>query len=162
MTTQTCESIQEEISAALDEGRKLSAATVKHATHCAECSAFLELWTGPAVGLLERPLPNAGIGLRETILALPVTVANTLPAERAMTTKRNYRSYVSAAAAALTFGILGYSLIDVQPAGPHANHEFPTGKAGRLREMVALKSDFRKGVMALRQPTNAVQRVLGR
>jgi len=143
-----CEATQHEISAALDDGIKLSPAVLDHVEHCPECAAFLEAWTGGLEGMLAAPLPTAGPALREKILSMPKESV------RVESTRYRFRGYVSAAAAAVVLAICGYTLIDINPAG--TVHRQTRAE----KEYAALKSDFRRGLAALREPANAVQRVL--
>ena len=143
-----CDATQRDISAALDEGIKLPAAVLNHVEHCPDCAAFLDAWSGGLEGMLAAPLPPAGMELRERIHAMPVEVS------RVENTRHRFRGYLSAAAAAVVLGIAGYTLIDVRPVG--------TTKRTTMaeREYAAIRSDFRRGLAALREPASAVQRVL--
>jgi hypothetical protein len=146
----TCEDIQLEISSALDEGNKLPAAALDHAAHCPDCAAFLDAWTGGLHETLAGPMPPAGLVLRDEILALPAETA------RVESTRHRFRGYLSAAAAAVVLGIAGYTLVDIQPSGTTAAHRPSMAD----KELAAIKSDFRRGLAALREPAGAVQRVL--
>ena len=144
----TCEATQCEISAALDDGLKLPAAVLDHVEHCPDCAAFLDAWTSGLEGMLAAPLPPAGPALREKILSMPGESV------RVESTRHQFRGYVSAAAAAVVIGICGYTLIDIHPQGT-------ADRPSRAeKEYAALKSDFRRGLAALREPAGAVQRVL--
>lgn len=143
-----CDATQRDISAALDEGIKLPAAIVDHVEHCPDCAAFLDAWSGGLEGMLAAPLPPAGLELREKILGMPAEVS------RVESTRHRFRGYLSAAAAAVVIGIAGYTLIDVRPVGTTKRQTIAE------REYAAIKSDFRRGLSALREPANAVQRVL--
>jgi hypothetical protein len=144
----TCEATQREISAALDDGIKLPAAVLDHVEHCPDCAAFLDAWTGGLEGMLGAPLPPAGLTLRDKILSMPGE------SDRVESTRHRFRGYVSAAAAAVVIGVCGYSLIDISPHGT-VKRTTPAE-----REYAAIKSDFRRGLAALREPASAVQRVL--
>ena len=77
--------------------------------------------------------------------------------------RQKFRGYLSAAAAAVVIGICGYSLIDIREPGTLTTaNDLPKGKVATVRELVALRSDLRKGLDTLRQPVESVQRVLGR
>lgn len=143
-----CDATQRDISAALDEGIKLPAAVLDHVEHCPDCAAFLDAWSGSLEGILAAPLPHAGPELRDKILAMPAEVA------RVERIRHRFRAYLSAAAAAVVLGVAGYTLIDVPPVR--------TTKRATVakREFAAIKSDFRRGLAALREPASAVQRVL--
>lgn len=143
-----CEATQHDISAALDDGIKLPAAVLDHVEHCSECAAFLDAWSGGLEGMLAAPLPPAGPALREKILAMPNESV------RVESTRHRFRGYLSAAAAAVVLGICGYTLIDIRPVG--TAHRPTRGE----KEYAAIKSDFRRGPAALREPASAVQRVL--
>jgi hypothetical protein len=143
-----CETTQHEISAALDDGIKLPTAVLDHVEHCSECAAFLDAWSGGLEEMLAAPLPPVGPALRDKILAMPKESV------RAESTRHRFRGYLSAAAAAVVLGICGYTLIDIQPVG--TTHRQTRAE----KELAAIKSDFRRGLAALRQPTSAVQRVL--
>ena len=146
----TCDDIQLEISSALDEGNKLPAAVLDHAAHCPDCTAFLDAWTGGLDKTLAAPMPPAGLVLRDEILALPAETV------RIESTRHRFRGWVSAAAAAVVLGVAGYTLVDIQPSGTSA----ATRPRMAERELAALKSDFRRGLAALREPAGAVQRAL--
>ena len=143
-----CDATQRDISAALDEGIKLPAAVLDHVEHCPDCAAFLDAWSGGLEGMLAAPLPPAGLALRERILAMPAEVS------RVENTRHRFRGYLSAAAAVVVLGVAGYTLIDVGPVGTTRRTTVAE------REYAAIKSDFRRGLSALREPANAVQRVL--
>jgi hypothetical protein len=143
-----CEATQREISTALDDGIKLPAAVLDHVEHCSECAAFLDAWSGGLEGMLAAPLPPAGPALREKILSMPKESV------RVESTRHRFRGYLSAAAAAVVLAICGYTLIDIQPVG--TTHR----KTRAENELAAIKSDFRRGLAALREPASAVQRVL--
>jgi len=143
-----CEAIQCEISAALDDGIKLPAAVLEHVDHCPDCAAFLDAWTGDVERLLAAHLPPAGPALREKILSMPEESV------RAASSRHRFRGYVSATAAAVVIGICGYSLIDINPGGTTRRTTMAE------REYAAIKSDFRRGLAALREPAGAIQRAL--
>jgi hypothetical protein len=143
-----CEATQREISAALDDGIKLPAAVLDHVEHCPDCAAFLDAWSGSLEGMLAGPLPPAGPALREKILAMPGESV------RAESTRHRFRGYLSAAAVAVVLGICGYTLIDIRPEGTTRRTTVAE------KELAAIKSDFRRGLAALREPASAVQRVL--
>ena len=144
----TCDATQRDISAALDDGIKLPAAVLDHVEHCPDCAAFLDAWSGGLNDLLAAPLPSAGLALREKILAMPVETV------RVESTRHRFRGYLSAAAAAVVLGVCGYTLIDINPGGTTKRETIAE------RELAAIKSDFRRGLAALRQPTGAIQRIL--
>lgn len=148
-----CDAVQREISAAIDDGTKLPAALFRHAEHCPECTAFLEAWSGGLEAKLTSPLPPAGLELREKILAFPKRNAGARVAPAA----HRFRRYISAAAAVVVLGICGHMLIDVRSTGDVA---VSTETSPGEKELAAIKSDFRRGLAALREPTGAVQRVL--
>ncbi|MCW1921625.1 hypothetical protein OKA05_03615 [Luteolibacter arcticus] len=145
-----CEAAQRDISAALDDGIKLPASVLDHAEHCHDCAAFLDAWSGGLEEKLAAPLPPAGLELREKVLAMAGESV------RVESSRHRLRGFVSAAAAAVVLGICGYSLIDIEPAGTSQVHKASYAE----REFAALKSDFRRGLAALREPAGAVQRVL--
>ncbi|MEK7950149.1 hypothetical protein [Luteolibacter soli] len=143
-----CDATQRDISAALDEGIKLPAAVIDHVEHCPHCAAFLDAWSGGLDEMLGAALPPAGLELREKILAMP------RESVRVESTRHRFRGYLSVAAAAVVIGICGYTLIDVRPVG--TTHRPSVAE----REYAAIKSDFRRGLTALREPAGAIQRVL--
>lgn len=145
-----CEAIQMEISNALDEGAPLPADALDHAATCPDCTAFLGAWTGRIDEILSGPMPPAGLELRNEVLAYPERVS------KLNSTRRRYRGYASAAAAAVMLGLLGYTLVDVRRGGTEVV-KHPTAAQ---KEIVALKSDLRSGIAALRGPASAMQRVL--
>ena len=147
----TCEETQESISAALDDDRSLPAEALEHADTCAECGRFLAAWTGEAADLLAARRPGADPGLREAVLRL--AEAEAVRAEPAQRWKKA-RHLLSAAAAVLVLGLCARWLIDVQPAD--------SGRSGQdeQQEMAALRDDMRHAVATLRQPAEALQRIL--
>lgn len=142
-----CENVQQEISFALDDQCPIPASALEHARDCQDCGAFLSAWTGELHETLSAPLSPAGPGLRESVLSIPKTPA----------TKRLSQA-TSAIAAALLLGFLGYLLIEIRPSRTQSKSE----QGPAVREIVALKADFRKGLGALRGPSNAMQHVLNR
>ncbi|MCW1886600.1 hypothetical protein OKA04_17815 [Luteolibacter flavescens] len=146
--TPICEATQRQISEALDTATKLPASTLDHVEQCPGCAAFLDAWSGGLDEILAGPLPPAGLELRDKILSMPAE--NT----RARGTRHRFRGYFSAAAAAVVLGICGYSLIDIETGGTAVR------MTPAERELAAIKSDFRRGLAALREPANALQRVL--
>lgn len=145
-----CETVQMDISNALDEGAELPADALKHAATCPECAAFVGAWTDGLNTLLASPLPPAGLELRNAVLNFPEKPV------QAQSKRRNFRNFVSAAAAAIVFGLLAYTLVDVRPGSTTVVAQDTMAQ----KELAALKSDFRNGIAALREPASAMQRLL--
>lgn len=145
-----CETVQMDISNALDEGAELPADALKHAATCPECTAFVGAWTGGLDTLLSRSMPPAGLELRSAVLNFPEKPA------QSNSTRRQFRGYASAAAAAIVFGLLGYTLVDIRPGSKTVVAQDTMAQS----ELAALKSDFRNGIAALREPASAMQRLL--
>ncbi len=160
-----CDTIQQEISSSLDEGRVLSAEIIHHAKCCENCAEFVEFSSGEAMSLLAEPLPPAGIALREKILSLPQTArAATAVSHPSPTAARRGRGIISAIAAVMVISCCGYWLIDVHPAGTAASTRvasiLPIGKLAAAEEFLALEKDFHQGFAELSEPISSIQSVL--
>lgn len=66
-----CESYQQLLSDALDEGQPVPPKILEHARQCDDCAAFLALWQDDGAAILHREHAPAGIALRQRILELP-------------------------------------------------------------------------------------------
>lgn len=146
-----CESAQQALSSAMDDGTPFPAAALDHADRCGACNAFLDAWTGGLGDRLAAAPAPASPSLRSAILELPE-----IPSRR-HTTRPRWQRFISAAAAAVVLGFFAYTLVDVHPAGTAADARHDA----REKELAALKSDLRRGLVALRAPSSAVQRVIG-
>lgn len=145
----TCDAVQAGLSAAMDGGERLPDAWMRHARHCSECAAFLEAWGGGLDEMLAGHVPPPLPELCEKILLLPVEA-------RASRTDHRFRNYLSAAAAVVVLGVCGSLLLDVRPAGSVASAE----PSPADRELAAIKSDLRRGLAFLGEPTGAVKHTL--
>ena len=166
-TNHPCDSIQQEISAALDEGMPLPSHLTGHLAGCQDCQAFLEFWTGTAAETLTRELPPAGVSLRHRILAMPAQAAPMRSEVPRPDPRRSFQRVLSAVAAVMAIAFVGYSLIDIRPAdtavaGANSGTS-PVAKAVALtKELAALDSDFKQGVGELRAPMRSLQYILNR
>lgn len=143
-----CDQTQQEISFALDESRPIPHPALEHARACPQCAVFLSAWTSGLHQCLASPLPPAGIDLRESVLALP--------SRPSTPGTGRFSKVVSAVAVLLLLGIAGHLLIDIRPARTRTQ----AGMGLQDREIAALKSDFRRGLGALRAPSGAIRHVL--
>lgn len=147
-----CEAAQLALSTTMDTGLDLPEGVMEHVANCPACSAFNEAWSGSIDAILAKPLPPAGIHLRETILAFPIDPLGQ------QSEPRSHRGYISAVAAAIVLGFFAYILVDIRPA----DRGVTTRDTLAQQELAALKSDFKDGLAALSGPTGAMQRVFGR
>lgn len=145
-----CESVQFEISNALDDQHPIPPTALSHVASCSECGAFLNDWSGDGLNDLGSPLPAVGLELFQQIRALPSTFESVSPP------KHRFRPYISTAVAAVVLGVCGYSLLEIRPAETRSRSE----TALATQEINALKSDLRRSLGVLKAPAGAVQRVL--
>lgn len=146
-----CESIQEALSDAFDEGRRPDPELIQQARKCEECRHFLELWMDdgpPELALQQAP---AGIALREEILNLPEQIEQ----------GRNRPSglWVKAVAAiALFAGIV--TMLDLGPASSDQEDSALVEQLIRKsvdKEIEALETDIDKGMASLGTPLLALR-----
>ena len=162
-----CDTIQQEISSSLDEGRAFSAEIIHHTECCENCAEFAEFSSGETMSLLAERLPPAGIALREKILSLPQTArAATAVSHPSPNAVRRGREIISAIAAVMVISCCGYWLIDVHPAGTAASIRvasiLPIGKLAAAEEFLALEKDCQQGFAELSGPMISIQSLLRR